>query len=157
MFIKQLIKNEQEYWEFVWPFIDWSNDPNRSLWREEDLPKLKPFFDMQNRHEEWTQEVKESFDFYKKCSEEYGDKNKELRDAVSRISADDLLEAFGYELPEYDDEEDYYTTKPPFDKDFDATFPFVVIGDIHCGWDRAGDITILSVYMVSLKDFENVS
>lgn len=161
MFIKQLINSEREYWDYVWQFLDWSNNPYRSLWRDEDLPKLKPFFDAQNMilaHSiEWTQEVKESFDFYQKCVAEYGDKNRELRDAVSHISSDDILGAFGYELPEYneDEDEDYGKDKPlPLEKDFDATFPFVVIGDIHCGWDRSGDITILSIYRVSLKDFQ---
>jgi hypothetical protein len=119
---------------------------------------LQPFFDAQKGAYgdiEWTQEVKDSFDFYQKCCAEYGDKNTELRDAVSKISADSILEAFGYEIPEYDEEEgDCEKDKPlKLDKDFDATFPFVVIGDIHCGWDRSGDIAILSVYHVSLKDF----
>lgn len=153
MFLKQLINNRQEYWEYVLPFIEWSNNPNRSLWREEDLPKLKPFFDNQ-RNSNWTQEVKESFDFYQQCCAAYGDKNKELRDAVSRIDASSILEAFGYEIPDYEEDEEYAVNKPlPLAKDFDATFPFIVTGDIHCGWDRSGDIAILSVYRVSLKDF----
>jgi hypothetical protein len=157
MYIKQLIKSEQEYWDYVWQLIDWSNNPNRSLWRDEDLPKLKPFFDVQHKHYEieWAEEVKESFDFYQKCSAEYGEKNRELRDAVSRISQDDILEAFGYEIPEYNDENDYTKDKPlPLDKDFDATFPFIVVGDIYCGWDRSGDVTVLSLNRVSLKDFQ---
>ena len=157
MYIKQLIKDKEHYWEFVWPFINWANNPNRSLWREEDYPKLKPFFDMQNRNEEWPQEVKESFDFYQKCREEYGEKNTELRDAVSKFSAESILEAFGYKIPEYNDdnEEEYNKDEPlSLDEDFDATFPFVVIGDISCEWDRCGDFNILSLHMVSLKDFK---
>jgi len=162
MYLKQLINSRQEYWEYVLPFIEWSMDPNRSLWREEDLPKLKPFFDNQNNlvvskeSNPWTQEIKDSFDFYKECCAAYGDKNKEMRDAVSKLSDGDILEAFGFEIPECnDDEDENYTLSnpPPLAEDFDATFPFVVIGDMHCGWDRSGDITILSVYRVSLKDF----
>ncbi len=166
MYIKKLIKNKEEYWEFVWQFIEWSNNPP-SLWREEDLPKLKPFFDAQNKARgtqfEWTPEIKESFDFYLKCKEEYGDKNTELRDAVSKLSPEDILEAFGYELPEPDDgygededEDDYAKDNPlELDEDFKdfATFPFVVTGEIYCGWDRAGDIKVLSIYHVSLEDF----
>lgn len=152
MYIKQLINNKEEYWEFVRPFIEWANNPNKSLWREEDYPKLKPFFDVQNIvnvHQEWTDEVKESFDFYQKCSAEYADKNKELRDSVSKATVEDILEAFGYEIP---DEEEDWTLAPKIDENF--TFPFVVTGDINCGWDRSGTFQVLAIYHVFLKDFK---
>lgn len=163
MYIKQLIKDEQSYWEFVWPFIERSSNPNLSLWREEDLPKLQPFFNAQGRSRsgdkmEWTPEVKESFDYYQKCREEYGDKNTEVRDAVSQFSPEEVLDAFGYQVPEYDDSDDdgvdYVKDKPlPLDKDFDVTFPFVVVGEISSGFDRLGNIKIFAVHFVSLKDF----
>lgn len=161
MYIKQLIKDEQSYWEFVFPFVDWADDNSRSLWHVEDLPKLQPFFDAQNKvsaegRRNWSDEISASFDFYMECSLKYGDKNKEMRDAVSHFNSDQILEAFGYELPAYDeeDEEGYSIHKPlPLDAEFDTTFPFIVVGDISSGWSRGGDIDILSLHMVSLKDF----
>ncbi len=41
MRIKQLIASEDEFKDFVWSFIDAENHG----WREEDLPRLQPFFD----------------------------------------------------------------------------------------------------------------
>jgi glutaredoxin len=154
MYIKQLIRNKEEYWDFVWTFLDWTIEPYKSLWRKEDYPKLEPFFKMQNRVEEWTDEVKESYAHYKKCNEEYGSKNTEIRDAVSKFSPDELLEAFGYEDREYneEDEEEWSKDKPQKLHE-DISFPFIVIGDMHCGWDRSGDFRIMSIYQVYLKDF----
>lgn len=157
MYIKQLIKDEADYWNLVWPFVDWTQNPNKSLWHDEDLPKLKPFFDNQQK-KDWTPEIIESFDFYKKCHKEYGKKNTEIRDAVSQYTPDAILEAFGYTLPQYDDDDYEYKKNEPLqlEKDFDATFPFIIVGDIYCTYDRLGRIRFMSLYRISLADFTAV-
>ncbi len=156
MYIKQLIKNEDQYWNFVWPFVEWSIDSNRSLWRAEDYPKLKPFFDIQNhRSGDWTPEVRASFDFYEKCRKEYGDKNKEMRDAVRQFSPDDVLDGFGYHPPLDEEEELSKDKRLSLNEDFGAKFPFVIIGEISCGFDRLGDIKIFAVHVVNLEDFND--
>ena len=152
MYIKQLVKNKEEYWKLVWPFINWSQNPEQSLWREEDRPKLEPFFKVQNREGNWPQEIKDSFDFYLKCHEEYGKNNAEMRDSVSRLAACDILNAFGYNH-DYQ-EEDYTEENPPLLSMEGFSFPFVVVGDLTCGWDRSGKYSFMAINFVSLEDFK---
>ncbi len=165
MYIKKLIRDEKEYWEFVYPFVFWSDNNTHSLWREEDLPKLRPFFDAQSQSRgkgiAWSEEIQKSFDFYKECHENYGKHNAEIRDATSQIGCYDILEAFGYDsLPdiEYDDEstsapEYSEAVNPSLLEDFDSTFPFIVIGDINSGFDRMGKTSSCFIYRVSLDEF----
>jgi hypothetical protein len=156
MYIKQLIKDKGQYWNFVWQFVEWATNPDRSLWRDEDYPKLQPFFAAQQRGTsiQWTEEVQKSFDFYDKCRKEYGDDNATIRDAMRQFSPDDVLEGFGFEI-NMDDEE--YEKDIPLElhKDFEATFPFIVIGEISSEFDRLGKIRTLAINFVSKKDFEN--
>lgn len=156
MYIHQLIQNKEEYWKLAWPLIDWAGDCRRSLWREEDYPKLMPFFNEQAKMHSgmaWTPAVIESFDFYKKCCEEYGDARKELRDAVSQFTPEDIIDAFGFNLPE--DEDEYGEHLPlTLADDFDTAFPFIVVGDVDSGFDRLGKIRFIGLYRVALDEFK---
>jgi hypothetical protein len=157
MHIKQLIQNKEQYWDLVWSFLEWTIDPDKSLWNEEDRPLLEPFFNrMQSKPDEkWTDEINQSFDHYQKCLKDYADRNTELRDSTRQFSPEGILEIFGYELPNDDDEDfEYSKDNPlPLTDDFDATFPFVIVGDIDSGFDRLGKVSSAFVYRISQTEF----
>ena len=45
MKIHQLIKSPQDILSLFEEMVSWTENPSKSLWKEEDYPKLKPYFD----------------------------------------------------------------------------------------------------------------
>ena len=153
----------QEYTDFVTELLNWTNS-NKSLWKEEDLPKLKPFFDFSRNKQTnknysgiWTDTIQDSFEYYNKCSELYGQKNAEMRDSLSRININDLISAFyfkhKYSDEECEDNEDLLNNNEIVLDDFPYSFPLIVTGVIESGFDRIGDLSMLMIRFVSLSEF----
>ena len=108
---------------------------------------------------EWTEEIKKSFDFYISCKEKYGEYRAEVRDSVGQFSHDELLEVFGFkyqpEMDENGDELEVPLEKQELDMEITGNFPFVIIGELESTWDRGGDFKISTIQFVSLDDFTN--
>jgi hypothetical protein len=180
MRIKKLFKTESEYLDYAWSFM--SFDENK-VWREEDLPKLKPFFDFDKIHHKietedgsfkkyWTPEIDAGYKHYAKCKEEYADELFEIRDSIAQFSTDKLAEFFLLEHIEtscYDTDEDGNDIDedgniiPPLSRETikiaedwkeEMTFPLYFVGWIDSSWDRFGDVCISLSEFVSLKEFE---
>lgn len=106
MTIKELIKDEAAHLDYVWSLMD-----RPDIWKEEDLPKLEPFFQYWNgdRKRPMTLEESESCDFYDKCNKEYSDRRSEINSALSSFEMEEIAEFFGLEEIEtscYDYDED---------------------------------------------------
>ena len=174
MRIKKLFQTEKEYLDYAWTFINF--DKNK-IWREEDLPKLKPFFDFTKKHRgdsyKLNDEERESFEYYTKCKKEYADELFEIRDSISNVRMDELIEFFLLEyinMDCYDVDEDGNeidedgNIMPPFSRESlkisedwkdEMTFPLVFVGWIDSGWDRGTkNYRIVFSDFVSLKDYE---
>lgn len=172
MRIKKLFKTESEYLNYAWSFINF--DENK-IWREEDLPKLKPFFDFTDIHRgnshKLNDEEKQSFDYWQKCKQEYADELSEIRDSIHGFTVDELAEFF---LLQYIDMNCYDTDEDGNDIDEDGniipplsretlkisedwkdemTFPLVFVGMISSGFDRYGAVRMAFSEFVSLKEF----
>lgn len=92
MNIKRRFDTKEEYLDFVWNLINFDPD---NIWKEEDLPKLQPFFDAQNKYGQniiWDEKVKEGYEHYIKCRE-YADELFEIRDSLQYIPNERLIEA----------------------------------------------------------------
>ena len=174
MRIKKLFKTESEYLDYAWSFINF--DKNK-IWREEDLPKLKPFFDFTDEHcgesYEFNDEEKESFLYYKKCSKEYANELFEIRDSIDGFSVDELAEFFlmqHIDMNCCDTDEDGNDIDedgniiPPLSRETlkisedwkdEMTFPLVFVGVIDCGFDRLGSVRMAFSDFVSLKDYDS--
>lgn len=174
MRIKKLFKTESEYLDYAWSFINF--DKNK-IWREEDLPKLKPFFDFTDEHcgesYEFNDEEKESFLYYKKCSKEYANELFEIRDSIDGFSVDELAEFFlmqHIDMNCCDTDEDGNdidedgNIMPPLSRETlkisedwkdEMTFPLVFVGVIDSGFDRLGGVRMAFSDFVSLKDYDS--
>jgi hypothetical protein len=176
MRIKKLFKTESEYLDYAWSFLNF--DENK-IWREEDLPKLQPYFDMSNNRPdkskisetEWAV-LKESMNHYDKCKEEYAGELFEIRDSIAQFSTDKLAEFFFLEpiaMDCYDYDEDGNeldrdgNIMPPLSRETikiaedwkeEMTFPLYFVGWIDSSWDRFGNIAMAFSEFVSLKEFE---
>ncbi len=176
MRIKKLFKTESEYLDYAWSFLNF--DENK-IWREEDLPKLQPYFDMSNNRPdksklsetEWAV-LKESMNHYDKCKEEYADELFEIRDSISQFDIRELAEFFFLEPIETDcwdyDEDGNEIDEdgniiPPTTREsikiseewkHEMIFPLYFVGHINCDSDRLGKFRIGFSEFVTLKDFE---
>jgi hypothetical protein len=173
MRIKKLFKTESEYLDYAWSFM--SFDENK-IWREEDLPKLQPYFDFEEKHcgnsHKLNKKEKESFDYCQKCKHEYADVLFEIRDSIRGFPIDQLAEFFLLEHIEmdcYDTDEDgndidedgniippisRETIKISSDWKEEMTFPLYFVGWIDSSWDRFGDVRMSFSEFVSLKEFK---
>jgi hypothetical protein len=172
MRIKKLFKTEQEYLDYAWSFI---NLDENKIWREEDLPKLKPFFAFENKHRgdsyKLNEEEKESFDYYNKCYEEYAKEIFRVRDSIRGFNIDDLVEFFllqHIDMNCYDYDKDGNEIDeegniiPPLGREAlkisedwkeEMTFPLVFVGWIDSGFDRMGSVRMSFSDFVSLNEY----
>ena len=151
MRIKKLFTAEQAYIDYAWSFINLGSQ----IWRDEDLPKLKPFFDISKsttRFEPWSDEAKTSFDFYQKCLQEYAGDLFDIRDAIKQFSSYELLEFFQIQLSDPDGFLQLQNLK--ILDSANISFPFVFVGWIECGFDRTGKLKICFSEFVTEKDFQ---
>jgi hypothetical protein len=145
MEIHRKFDSKQEYTDFFLELISWKSC-NKSLWNESDLPLLKPFFVFSNsKDRKMTEEEKLSFDHYMKCDQEYGQRNSEVRNAISGINEEDLADAFCFKT--VDDGLIYYISEK-------NEFPLFVTGYIDSDFFRSGQSSICVVRFVTLNDFE---
>lgn len=173
MRIKKLFKTESEYLDYAWSFLNF--DENK-IWREEDLPKLQPYFEMKSERRKLSENERailiESMNHYVKCKEEYADELFEIKDSIAQFSTDKLAEFFLLEPIEmncYDYDEDGNEIDrdgniiPPLSRETikiaedwkeEMTFPLYFIGWIDSGWDRNGDVRMAFSEFVTLKEFE---
>ena len=173
MRIKKLFKTESEYLDYAWSFINF--DENK-IWREEDLPKLQPFFDFTENHRgdsyELNTEERESFEYYTKCKE-YADELFEIRDSIDGVRINELIEFFllqHIDMNCYDTDEDGNdidedgNIMPPLSRETlkisedwkdEMTFPLVFVGMISSSFDRYGDVRMAFSDFVSLKDYDS--
>ena len=140
----------QEYTEFITELFSWVDNYDKSLWKEDDLPKLKPWFEYSNTKQGvWTNDIQNSFEYYKECLELYGHKNVDMRNSLSQIRIEQLMDCFYFR---YVDEEDIDNIDVVLDN-FPYSFPVIVTGIIESGYDRFGDISLLCIRFVSLSEF----
>lgn len=157
MRIKKLFNNESEFLDFAWKFI--RPDKNK-IWRDEDLPLLKPYFDFSNGINPWTEEVEKSFEHYKKCKEEYNNELVEIKDSCSYIDEYNLFNVFFLHYPFYNEtEEEIIITRNDLkiseEYKEEIIFPMIFIAFILSDWDRNGNYSIAISDFVSVKDFSN--
>jgi hypothetical protein len=172
MRIKKLFNTEAEYLDYAWSFIDF--DENK-VWRKEDLPKLKPFFVFEEKHRgnsyKLNKEEKASFEYYRKCHEEYAKYLFEIRDSIRGFPTDQLAEFFLLEPVDmncWDTDEDGNeldedgNIMPPLSRETikvsetlkeEMTFPLYFVGWIDSSWDRFGSVRMTFSEFVSLKEF----
>jgi len=166
MRVKKLIKTKEEYLDLAWDYYLWA-ETNRSLWKEEDLTKLEPFFCWSQKRgssgeQPMSEEVGISFDFYQQCRKDYSDKNSELRDALYGNEIYKILYEMGLELNEEagwnEDTEDEDRPLNKYDIKFielmePLKFPMVLSGCIINDFDRMGSIKGCFFEMILLEDF----
>jgi len=164
MRIKKRFETEQEYLDYAWSFISFDG----KIWRDEDLPKLQPFFEY-NHRDDWkpmSEEERESFEYYKKCNEEYSMNLTEIRDSMRCFTSHDFYSFFFLEEPAtecYDTDEngndlDEYGNIIPeesretlmIDKRKGITFPMVFVGWFDSGFSRAGEESVMFSDFVNL-------
>lgn len=176
MRIKKLFKTESEYLDYAWSFM--SFDENK-IWREEDIPKLQPYFDTSNSRpdksklseNEWAT-LKESMNHYLKCKEEYADELFEIRDSISQFSMSELanfflLEPIETDCWDYDEDgneiDEDGNIMPPTSRETikisddwkeEMTFPLMFVGWIDSDFDRFGKTRMAYSEFVTLKEFE---
>lgn len=154
MQIKKLFLNEREYLDYAWSII---NFDSQRIWREEDLPRLRPYFDYCNhdRSDKVSKDVKDSAIFYKKCYEEYAKNLLDIRDSIMGFSREELFEFFFLEAPVTDCYEDKDGNEvdengeiiPPISREIlkisdaykqEMVFPLTFVGWIESDRDRFG-------------------
>lgn len=151
MNIHQKFNSLEEYNSFMMELLGWVRDPYKSLWKEEDYPKLEPYFNWQRETKglgQFPDEIKSSFDFYVKCHEEYGERNADIRDSVKGFDEWRLCDIFAFDLPDNDEDNE---PVPVFIGEF--VFPFIVTGAIECGFDRGGDCSFCCIRFVEAREF----
>ena len=176
---KKLFKNKEEHWAWVFNnyinlfgFVNEDGDwQETSIWEQEDLPKLKPFFDWDKDRQRLQKlkdaynmppEVVESYEFYKTKSEAATAK-RERKDIANEIGQNALVEYFGFKPYGNDDDDDdceyihdpRYNAQdvPEFAEEFTIDYPCVMVYHLEHTWDRNGDVNIVSVDYVSLSEF----
>lgn len=154
-----LLNSEADRWKLAYSYIKIKCGDNY-IWRFEDLPKLEAFFNYSNGPRNgkiMSEEVKESFKHYKKCSAEYADELANKRDSIINIPVEMLIKTFGYEMPrdDYDDEKDISEIKEdiPLKSLFDLTYPCICVNWFKSGYDRLGENSICAIDYVELKEF----
>lgn len=173
---KVLFNSKEEHWAWVWKnYISLYGKINEeghweeaSIWEEEDLPKLQPFFEWNDERKgapgSMPPEVRESFDFYMTKHLAAGEK-KYRKDVCGEVEQDRLLEILGFmPIEEECEEEDgvEYLHNPAYsadsvlelNEDYEISYPCVMVYYIDTSWDRAGgQVTMTFVDFVSLKEF----
>lgn len=174
MRIKKLFKTEKEYIDYAWSFINF--DENK-IWREEDLPKLKPYFAFEEKHRgnshQLNDKEQESFQYYQKCYKEYAQELFLMRDSIRGFNVDDFVDFFlleqidmnCYDYDEHGNEIDEDgNIIPPLSRESlkisedwkeEMSFPLVFVGWLDSGFDRFGSVRMSFSDFVSLKDYEN--
>lgn len=162
MRIKKLFKTEKDYLDYAWSLINFDG----KIWKDEDLPKLKAFFS-HKEGQKLTPEIKESFEYYKKCCIEYSNELTEIKDSLRNFNSEDLYEFFFLNDPimnAWDTDEDGNDLDeggniiPPNDRNalkieyskFDIKFPMVFVGWIESGFSRAGDESVMFSEFVNI-------
>jgi hypothetical protein len=153
MRIHQRFDSEKEYVEFFNTLIEIKS--RDEAWREEDLPKLQPFFEYDGRNQNanskrMTKEETESFDFYMKCRKDYADTEFSVKGDLENFSNEDLAEWFGFNyVCNEDTGEELYTYGGEFQ------FPFIVFVLFECDRDRMGHVTSFIIDFIEKKEFES--
>jgi hypothetical protein len=173
---KVLFKSKEEHWAWAWTqYIslygkinedgDWEES---SIWEEEDLPKLKPFFDWdkdrdRNLVTNMPPEVKESFDYYMTVQEAAGDK-RDRKDLCGEIEQTKLVEILGFEpFPEDEDNDCIHDHRysidnvPEISDYYEISYPCVMVYHLETVWDRIGTSVLAFVEFVSLEEFSTKS
>lgn len=159
-----LLTSELDRWKLAYSYIKIKCGDD-SIWREEDLPKLEPFFRYSEQfrggknNRPMTQEEKESFDYYEKCNKEYSDELTEKRDSIDYIDLYTLIKSFGYEYPQDEDSEGNeieveFSEDIPLKSLFELTYPCICVNWIKSDYDRIGKNAICAIDYVELKEFE---
>lgn len=156
-----LLTSESDRWKLAYSYIK-IKCGNFSLWREEDLPKLEPFFKYSDEcgghFRPMTQEEKDSFAYYEKCDKEYADALCEKRDAVDYIDISTLIKAFGYEMPSDEDENGVeFDEDIPLKSTMNLTYPCICVNWLESCMDRMGKSAICAIDYVELKEFGKIS
>lgn len=144
MHIHKKVNSEAELRGYVKYLIKYRQTKN--LWNLEDRPKLQPFFNAQHSQGEWTNEIRESFEFYKKCLEKYGETRSQLKWDLEKIPEDEIWQAFGYAGVIDNHKHDH-------ELDPSITFPVIFAGFMEAGGDRVGDYCNVAMDWVCLSEF----
>lgn len=157
MNIKKLISNDQDLLSLFKSLTAWM-DTDKSLWKKEDYPKLKPYFDYSlNPDRAMTKEESESFEFYKKCDAEYGELNSTIRNNLRSINEYDLAGCMGISIVEPDEDLENWDDLPSDYVVEKTSYPYILIMEIVSSYDRSGDFVFSLAEKVYLSDFEDVS
>ena len=155
----KLLHNEQERWKYFWSFLRHQLSED-SVWKPEDRPLLEPYFKYSRLgglpdHRMMNNEEFKSFTYWKKCRKEYADELFEVRDSLRNIHTDDLVKAFGYEIPiGEDNEDDDYDFKKSLKSAIELNYPAICVNWIESGYNRGSKEAICAVDYVELKEFE---
>ena len=152
-----LLKSENDRRELAWKYIDFRIN-SKQIWKDEDYPLLKPFFDYSNAlyvsgknpKQTMSPEISKSFDYYEKCRKEYADELFYLRDAVKEINSGDLCRSFGYN---YNDDEGLMKKINLIDEIPELSYPVIAVLYIESSYDRNGPMGTCIVEYVELKEF----
>lgn len=157
-----LLLSEADRWKLAYSYIRFKCGEDE-IWREEDLPKLSPFFKYSkecrgDNFRPMTTEEQESFRYYDRCESMYADANATKRDAVLNISFDSLVRAFGYKIPsDEDDNGDEIDTEfgedTPLESSLTLTYPCVCVTWIESCYDRTSG-AVCGVDYVQLTEFK---
>lgn len=178
MKIKKLINSEEEYLDFAWKFIN----PDKEIWRPEDIPKLQPFFTALELYSRETyptggpsaivdirgpsailadilqnEEVIASNAHWRKCRELYADEMAEIKDCTSGFSQEDLIDFFLLKNPYSDlNSGDIEITRESLKvgDDFNVDYPFVFCAKIESEFVKGASLCFLFSEFVERKDFE---
>ena len=158
-----LLKNEQERWLLCWRYLQFKFRIDAEVWREEDIPLLTPFFKYSDQGSDrslMTEEEKASFEHYKKCMKEYARDLFDTRDSVEHYHMDHILEAFGYEYDENENDDkneeilnSFSETNNPAKNKLELEYPVIAVVWIESDFDRFGANGILCVDFVEQKEF----
>jgi len=154
MKIKKLIRSSEDQLKFFL-YLKEFLDKNKSIWKEEDLPLLEPFFNYNNGPEKnpfmkMNEEEQTSFEFWKRCDEEYGKSNSIIKNNLIGIDEFHLGNDLDIEIIEPDDDD-----LPLVYKVIDRKYPYLQIVEAISDFDRFGEISIFNASEVFLSDFEN--
>ena len=164
MVFKKLFRTRDEYFDYVWKFIAVADG---NIWKDEDHPHLQLFFNNQHTSEDWTPEIKASYDYYTKCYESYAWELFTIRDAKRLFNEAEVYKFFNISYnteADYDEEGNYIdpdgniiledTRENMAFEDEDFIFPIVFVGWMESSWDKAGDGRVMFSQIVSLADFD---
>ena len=165
MRIHQLCQNIEEYKQLFMSFYKFTAfDPEGDglIWKKEDRPLLEAWFkfcdsDSKWEKEDWSPEVKTSFEYWSKCKKEYADKALEKKESVRFFSPEELMELFCLTDNWVDDGEGDPPDITPdiltFVVDFDFRFPCMVIGIIDSDYSQGSRHSVGYLDFVEEKEF----